>query len=125
MFSFALFMKPESQGRDCVHLSVICSTLPMPPCHMSFYLAAHQQAKSLCAYIIVLLGRDVCKNVHNHLIQKTLGILKNTGYVTKDCCSFYYRFIIRVIYIFRIMEIVILIQVLFCTAQTKTHVKVT
>lgn len=48
MFSFAraaLFMKPESQGRDCVHLSVICGTLLMPPCHMPFYLAAHQPPK--------------------------------------------------------------------------------
>lgn len=64
MFSFAgaaLFMELESQGRDCVHLSVVCSTLLMPPCHMSFYLAAHQPPKSLCAYIIVLLGRDVCQ----------------------------------------------------------------
>lgn len=64
MFSFAgaaLFMELESQGRDCVHLSVVCSTLLMPPCHMSFYLAAHQPPKSLYAYIIVLLGRDVCQ----------------------------------------------------------------
>lgn len=62
MFSLActvLFMKCESQGRDCVHLSVICCTLLMPPCRMSFYLAAHQPPKSLFAYIIVLRGRDV------------------------------------------------------------------
>lgn len=66
MFSFActaLFMKPESQGWDCVHLSVSCSTLLVPLCHMSFYLAAHQPTKSLCAYIIVLLERDVLQNV--------------------------------------------------------------
>ena len=81
----ALFMKPESQGRDCVHLSVICSTFLMAPCNMSFYLAAHQPTKSLCAYIIVLLGRDVCQNVKNHPIQKTWIGLKNTGYVTIDC----------------------------------------
>lgn len=64
MFSVActaLFMKPESQGRDCVHLNVICSTFLMPLCYMSFYLAAHQPPKSLGAYIIVLLGRDVCQ----------------------------------------------------------------
>lgn len=59
----ALFMKPKSQGRDCVHLSVICSTLLMPPCHMSFYLAAQQPPKSPSAYIIILPGRDVWKNV--------------------------------------------------------------
>lgn len=48
MFSLVcteLFMKPKSQGRDCVHLSVIRSTLHMPPRHMSFYLVAHQPPK--------------------------------------------------------------------------------
>lgn len=97
MFSFAhaaLFMKPESQGRDCVHLSVICSTFLMPPCYMSFYLAAHQPPKSLCAYIIILLGRDVCQNVLNHLIQRAPIGVKNTGYFTTDC-SFNQRLIIR------------------------------
>lgn len=63
MFPAALFMKPESGGRDCVHLSVICCTLLVPLCHMSFYLAAHQPPKSLGAYIIVLLRADVRQNV--------------------------------------------------------------
>lgn len=63
MFSAALFMKPESGGRDCVHLSVICCMLLMPLCHMSFYLAAHQPPKSPGAFIIILLRADVCQNV--------------------------------------------------------------
>lgn len=63
MFPAALFMKPESGGRDCVHLSVICCTLIVPLCHMSFYLAAHQPSKSPGVYIIVLLRADVRQNV--------------------------------------------------------------
>lgn len=63
MFPAALFMKPESGGRDCVHLSVICCTPLMLLCHMSFYLAAHQPPKSPGAYIIVLLRADVRQNV--------------------------------------------------------------
>lgn len=101
MFSVActtLFMKPESQGRDCVHLSVICSTFLMPPCYMSFYLAAHQPPKSLHAYIIILLGRDVCQNVQNHLIQRTSTGLKNTGYFTTDCSPNYRLIIYHLIY---------------------------
>lgn len=87
MFSFvraASFMKAESRGTDCAHLSVICSTSLMPPCHMSFYLAAHQAAKSLHACIIVLLGGDVCQNGPNRLIWKTSVGLKNTSKVTAE-----------------------------------------
>lgn len=72
MFSLArtaLFIKPESQGRDCVQLSVISCTLLMPLCHMSFYLAAHQPPKSLCAYIMIQLRRDVLQNVHVSILH--------------------------------------------------------
>jgi len=80
VFSFAraaLYMKRESQGGDFVHLSVICSTFLFPRCYTSFYLAAHQLPKSLCAYIVRRLGGDVCPNVQ---IRATPKRVKNTGY---------------------------------------------
>lgn len=63
MFPAALFMKPEGGGRECVHLSVICCTLLVHLCHMSFYLAAHQPPKSPGVYIIVVRRADVPQNV--------------------------------------------------------------
>lgn len=75
MFSAPLFMKPESGGRDCVHLSVICPTSLVPLCHMSFYLAAHQPPKSPGAYIIVLLRAAVRQNhLHFSCIHFICGI---------------------------------------------------
>lgn len=98
-----LFMKAESRGRDCVHLSVICSTLLMPLCHMSFYLAAHRPPKSLCAYIIFLpsdsdsvtpdcnITQDPWHSIYcrGYVLQYSLGIScrKSWLYCCTSVCS--------------------------------------
>lgn len=69
----------------------------MPLCHMSFYLAAHQPPKSLCAYIIFLLGRNVCQNVLNHLIQveKTQVMLLQTVTLSRTCDIVYRGYVLH------------------------------